>query len=79
MGSGQARSMEMLRRLVERLSSADLTIGEAKLVRLQLIRVVEAVSSGDESHLESPTSDASAWARSCVETPLAGSARSSRC
>ena len=45
MFASQTKDLEALRRLIERLSAPELTIGEAKVLRTQLVQVMDTVQS----------------------------------
>ncbi len=52
MSEGEAQAMEFLRSLIERLTSSELTLGEAKLLRLQLAPAMEqATWPGNDSRI----------------------------
>jgi len=75
MNEGQAKTLESLRSLIERLSSPAFTLGEAKLLRLQLVQAMEeARRPGNESKVPGVTREPSTCPPSHVKTELTASA-----
>jgi len=61
MSEREAKAVELLRSLIERLSSPELTLGEAKLLRLQVAQAMEqATRPGCDSRISGVTRVSSA-------------------